>query len=101
MTYTLEQLSSDIKAALKADSGKGGKQAVCKLVSRVLLDKAHGVQISVGNHFMNNPYAITKATAERFALMYNKEHGTKIAVVRGLKVMGECAKAQRDRFLLP
>jgi hypothetical protein len=31
MTYTLEQLSSDIKAALKADPGKGGKEAVCKL----------------------------------------------------------------------
>jgi hypothetical protein len=39
MTYTLEQLSSDIKAALKADPGKGGKEAVCKLVSKVLLDQ--------------------------------------------------------------
>ena len=39
MTYTLEQLSADIKAALKADPGKGGKEAVCKLVSRVCLDK--------------------------------------------------------------
>ena len=39
MTYTLEQLSADIKAALKADPGKGGKEAVCKLVSKVCLDK--------------------------------------------------------------
>jgi hypothetical protein len=39
MTYTLEQLAGDIKAALKADAGKGGKQAVCKLVSKVLLDQ--------------------------------------------------------------
>ena len=39
MTYTLEQLSADIKAALTADPGKGGKDAVCKLVSRVCLDK--------------------------------------------------------------
>ena len=39
MAYTLEQLSTDIRAALKADSGVGGKQAVCKLVSKVLLDK--------------------------------------------------------------
>jgi len=38
MTYTLEQLSSDIKAALKADPGTAGKQAVCKLVSKVLRD---------------------------------------------------------------
>ena len=39
MTYTLEQLSADIRAALKADPGPAGKQAVCKLVSRVLLDQ--------------------------------------------------------------
>ena len=39
MTYTLDQLASDIKAALKADTGHGGKDTVCKLVSRVCLDK--------------------------------------------------------------
>ncbi len=38
MTYTLEQLSADIGKALKADSGIAGKQEVCKLVSKVLLD---------------------------------------------------------------
>ncbi len=39
MAYTLEQLSADIAKALKADAGAVGKQAVCKLVSKVLLDK--------------------------------------------------------------
>ncbi|UYN95073.1 MAG: hypothetical protein KIT25_24180 [Enhydrobacter sp.] len=39
MTDTLEQLAIDIRAALKADSGVGGKQAVCRLVSGVLLDR--------------------------------------------------------------
>ncbi|HXW23792.1 MAG TPA: hypothetical protein VEK73_03520 [Xanthobacteraceae bacterium] len=39
MPYTLEQLSADIRAALKADAGPAGKQAVCKLVSKVLLDR--------------------------------------------------------------
>ena len=39
MVDTLEQLSNDIRAALKADPGRGGKEAVCKLVSKVLLDK--------------------------------------------------------------
>lgn len=51
--------------------------------------KIPAVQITVGNHTWNNTYAITKSTAERLALMYNKEHGTKIAVVRGLNVFGE------------
>ena len=39
MAYTLEQLSDDIRAALKADPGVGGKQAVVKLVAKVLRDK--------------------------------------------------------------
>ena len=39
MAYTLEQLSADIRDALKADSGPAGKQAVCGLVSKVLLDR--------------------------------------------------------------
>lgn len=39
MTYTLEQLGGDIRAALKADPGIGGKQAVCKLVSKALVDQ--------------------------------------------------------------
>ena len=40
MTYTLEQLSTDIRQALKADSGPAGKQEVCNLVSKVLPDEA-------------------------------------------------------------
>lgn len=47
------------------------------------------VQITVGNWSWNNSYAITKYCSERFALMYNKEFGTRIAVVRGLNVYGE------------
>jgi hypothetical protein len=39
MAYTLEQLSADIRGALKANPGDAGKQAVCGLVSKVLLDK--------------------------------------------------------------
>ena len=39
MAYTLEQLSADIRKALNADSGVTGKQQVCKLVSKALLDQ--------------------------------------------------------------
>ena len=60
-----------------------------------------GVQIAVGNHFMNNSYAISKTTVERFALMYNKEHGTKIAVVRGLNAYGERQKHKPVRKITP
>lgn len=60
-----------------------------------------GVQIAVGNHFMNNTYAISKTTIERFALMYNKEHGTHIAVVRGLNAYGERQKHKPVRKITP
>ncbi|MEQ9641091.1 MAG: hypothetical protein RIM84_13800 [Alphaproteobacteria bacterium] len=39
MSYTLEQLSDDIRAALSADPGRGGKEKVCELVSKALRDK--------------------------------------------------------------
>src|ERR1041385_6665776 len=39
MAYTLEQLSADIRTALKDNSDKAGKQEVCRLVSKALLDK--------------------------------------------------------------
>jgi nucleoside-diphosphate-sugar epimerase len=60
-----------------------------------------GVQIAVGNHFMNNTYSITKTTAERFALMFNKEHKTKIAVVRALNAYGEYQKHKPIRKITP
>lgn len=59
------------------------------------------VQITVGNWFMNNSYAITKYSAERFALMYNKEHKTKIAIVRGLNVYGPRQKHRPVRKIVP
>jgi len=39
MTITLEQLANDIRDALTADSGRGGKDNVCKIVSKTLLDQ--------------------------------------------------------------
>ena len=39
MAYTIEELSADIRKTLKADAGPAGKQAVCGLVSKALLDQ--------------------------------------------------------------
>lgn len=39
MSYSLEELAADIRAALNADPGPAGKQAVCALVSEVLRDQ--------------------------------------------------------------
>jgi len=59
------------------------------------------VQITVGNWQWFNAYAITKYTSERLALMYNKELGTKIAVVRGLNVYGARQKHAPVRKVVP
>jgi nucleoside-diphosphate-sugar epimerase len=65
------------------------------------LYKKRGVQIDVGNYWMNNPYSITKSVAARFAQMYNKEHDTDIRVVRGMNVFGERQKHRPIRKLFP
>lgn len=52
-----------------------------------------GVYIGVGNHWMNNPYSITKTMVERFVDMYNKERGTRINVVRAMNAYGPGQRA--------
>lgn len=47
-----------------------------------------GVYICVGNHWMNNPYSISKTAVERFCFMYRKEHGTRINQVRAVNAYG-------------
>ena len=47
-----------------------------------------GVNIAVGNHWMNNTYSITKSTMERFVHMFNKENGTRINIVRPTNCFG-------------
>jgi nucleoside-diphosphate-sugar epimerase len=47
-----------------------------------------GVNIAVGNHWMNNTYSITKSTMERFVAMFNTESGTKINIVRPTNCFG-------------
>lgn len=63
--------------------------------------RKRAVITSVGNHWMNNPYSITKSGAERFALTYNRYLGTSIAVVRGLNAYGPRQKAKPVRKVVP
>ena len=65
------------------------------------LHKRPGLQIDVGNYWMNNPYSITRSTTGRFAQMYNKEHDTKIRIVRGMNVFGERQKHHPVRKIFP
>lgn len=66
-----------------------------------MFNKVRGVQIGVGNYWMNNSYSITKDTAIRFCKMYNKEHGNKVAMVRGLNAYGPRQRHKPVRKILP
>lgn len=59
------------------------------------------VIISTGNFWMLNCYAITKRTMAKYALMYNREFNTKIAVVRGCNAYGPRQKAKPIRKIMP
>jgi UDP-glucose 4-epimerase len=63
--------------------------------------KLKGVYIAVGNHWMENPYSISKTAAEDFALFYNKEFSTKIAIVRGMNAFGESQRTWPVRKMVP
>lgn len=65
------------------------------------LHEKRAVYIAIGNYWMNNPYSITKRSASRFAWMYNKEFGTKIAVVRGLNAYGPRQKTRPVQKIMP
>jgi len=59
------------------------------------------VNIAAANHWMWNPYSITKKAAERLGLMANKEWGTRIAMVRGMNVYGPGQKSAPVRKIMP
>lgn len=52
-----------------------------------------GVYLSVGNHWMDNPYSISKTAVERYVRMYNAFRGARVNVVRAMNVYGEGQQA--------
>lgn len=47
-----------------------------------------GVNIAVGNHWMNNSYSISKTAVERFTHMFNADRGTRVNNVRVVNAYG-------------
>ncbi len=47
-----------------------------------------GVNIAVGNHWMNNSYSISKSAVERFVRMFNADRGTRVNNVRVVNAYG-------------
>ena len=59
-----------------------------KVLSTAAQNNVKGLNITVGNHTMLNPYSITKSTVERFASMYNTFFGGNVQNVRLFNVYG-------------
>jgi len=59
------------------------------------------VNIAVGNWYENNPYSISKTTAERYCLMYAKYFGTPANVVRTLNAVGPYQKWGKVHKIVP
>jgi UDP-glucose 4-epimerase len=47
-----------------------------------------GVNIAVGNHWMNNSYSISKSAVERFVYMFNADRGTRVNNLRVVNAYG-------------
>src|SRR5579884_2732446 len=65
--------------------------------------RRHGcraVLINVGNDW-DNPYTITKQAAVRFGLMYAREFGMPVTVIRAMNGYGPRQKADHTRKLVP
>ncbi len=60
-----------------------------------------GVQIGIGNYWMDSPYPITKRAAVSFTRMFNKELGTRVAMVRAMHAYGEWQKDLPVRKIVP
>jgi len=63
--------------------------------------RVRGVQIGIGNYWMDSPYPITKRAAISFVRMFNQELGTKVAMVRGMHAYGERQKHLPVRKIVP
>jgi len=59
------------------------------------------VAIGVGNHWMKNTYSISKTTAENYAIMYAREFGTKVNIVRALNACGPRQKWGKIKKITP
>ncbi len=63
--------------------------------------QVQGVQIGIGNYWMDSPYPITKRAALSFTRMFNKELGTRVAMVRAMHAYGERQKCRPVRKIVP
>jgi nucleoside-diphosphate-sugar epimerase len=59
------------------------------------------VLIGVGNYFEFNTYSISKTTAEKYAIMYARNFGTRVNVVRALNAVGARQKWGKINKILP
>lgn len=73
----------------------GNVQGGLNILEAAALHRVPGVYIGVGNHWMNNPYSISKTMVERLIAMFNAYRGTEINIVRGMNAYGPRQRAAK------
>jgi len=63
--------------------------------------QVQGVQIGIGNYWMDSPYPITKRAALGFTRMFNTELRTRVAMVRAMHAYGERQKRRPVKKIVP
>jgi nucleoside-diphosphate-sugar epimerase len=86
------------QAKLTNDVNVNGTLSILNAVNNF---KIPCVIIGVGNHFENNTYSISKTAAERYALMYQHNFDTPIAVVRAFNAYGPRQKWGKIKKIVP
>lgn len=93
-------LGTDLTVDCPVDTVDHNLVGTLRVLEEARRQRVRVVLINVGNDW-DNPYTITKQAAVRFGLMYDREFGIPVTVVRAMNGYGPRQKADATRKLVP
>ncbi|MDR7605629.1 MAG: NAD-dependent epimerase/dehydratase family protein [Armatimonadota bacterium] len=93
-------LGTDLTVDSPVETVENNLIGTLRVLEEAKRQRARVVLINVGNDW-DNPYTITKQAAVRFGLMYDREFGIPVTVVRAMNGYGPRQKADGTKKLVP
>ncbi len=93
-------LGTDLTVDSPVDTVENNLIGALRVLEAAKRQRVRVVLINVGNDW-DNPYTITKQAAVRFGLMYDREFGIPVTVVRAMNAYGPRQKADDTKKLVP
>ncbi|MFN3286602.1 MAG: NAD-dependent epimerase/dehydratase family protein [bacterium] len=93
-------LGTDLTVDSPVDTVENNLIGALRVLEEAKRQRVRVVLINVGNDW-DNPYTITKQAAVRFGLMYDREFGIPVTVVRATNGYGPRQKADETKKLVP